>query len=231
MPSINQCCKTIAICTLVPATTSRWRIFVTRLVISEEAHFHFNGYVNKQHCRFWHPLIHAIVTKSLYTVYMWRFGVESHTVHGIVGPCVFFEGENENMVTVNAECYKQILNGFLISKLNELNMQDLWFQQDRATWHTTRRCTELLWEHFPGKLISRFGDVNWPPRSDISPPEYLHHQRWVGVIFTALSVCLPVNRISQKVADRFGQNFVDRFGVWHGWNDSILVKIRIWIQT
>ena len=40
----------------------------------------------------------------------------------------------------------------------------------------------------------------------------LCHQRWVNVMFSPLSVCLPVNRISQKVMDRFGRNLVDTLG-------------------
>ena len=51
---------------------------------------------------------------------------------------------------------------------------------------------------------------------DQSPP--------TGLFF---SVCLYVYRMSQKVVDGFGWNFVDRVGVWQGWTDWILVKIRI----
>ena len=40
-----------------------------------------------------------------------------------------------------------------------------WFQQDGATCHTARETTELLREKFPGRVISRNGDQNWPPRS------------------------------------------------------------------
>ena len=43
----------------------------------------------------------------------------------------------------------------------------------------------------------------------------------------SLSVCLYVNRISQKAADGFGRNLVLRLGVWQGWINLILVKIQI----
>ena len=49
------------------------------------------------------------------------------------------------------------------------------------------------------------------------------------VVFTP--VCLSVCKISQKVVDGSGWNFVDRFVVCQGRTDSILVTIQIWIFT
>ncbi|GFX56096.1 uncharacterized protein TNCV_1954161 [Trichonephila clavipes] len=43
--------------------------------------------------------------------------------------------------------------------------QELWFQQDGATCHTARATIDLLKDTFGDRLISRFGPVNWPPRS------------------------------------------------------------------
>lgn len=42
---------------------------------------------------------------------------------------------------------------------------DIWFQQDGATCHTAREIIQLLHKAFPGRVISRFGDPNWSPRS------------------------------------------------------------------
>ena len=39
------------------------------------------------------------------------------------------------------------------------------FQQDDATLHTTRANMALLQETFPGHVISRRDDINWPPKS------------------------------------------------------------------
>ncbi|GFV85518.1 putative transposable element [Trichonephila clavipes] len=50
---------------------------------------------------------------------------------------------------------------------------ELWFQQDGATCHTARATTDLLKDTFGDRLISRFGPVNWPPRScDLTPLDY-----------------------------------------------------------
>ena len=49
----------------------------------------------------------------------------------------------------------------------------LWFQQDGATCHTARATIDLLKDTFGDRLISRFGPVNWPPRScDLAPLDY-----------------------------------------------------------
>ncbi|GFY30986.1 uncharacterized protein TNCV_1629591 [Trichonephila clavipes] len=50
---------------------------------------------------------------------------------------------------------------------------ELWFQQDGATCHTARATIGLLKDTFSDRLISRFGPVNWPPRScDLTPLDY-----------------------------------------------------------
>ncbi|GFT92882.1 uncharacterized protein TNCV_740421 [Trichonephila clavipes] len=53
------------------------------------------------------------------------------------------------------------------------NGTELWFQQDGATCHTARATIDLLKDTFGDHLISRFGPVNWPPRScDLTPLDY-----------------------------------------------------------
>ncbi|GFV50613.1 hypothetical protein TNCV_2212761 [Trichonephila clavipes] len=52
-------------------------------------------------------------------------------------------------------------------------VKELWFQQDGATCHTARATIDLLKDTFGDRLISRFGPVNWPPRScDLTPLDY-----------------------------------------------------------
>ncbi|GFV91017.1 heat shock 70kDa protein 8 [Trichonephila clavipes] len=53
------------------------------------------------------------------------------------------------------------------------SLKELWFQQDGATCHTARATIDLLKDTFGDHLISRFGPVNWPPRScDLTPLDY-----------------------------------------------------------
>ncbi|GFT96668.1 putative transposable element [Trichonephila clavipes] len=50
---------------------------------------------------------------------------------------------------------------------------ELWFQQDGATCHTARATIDFLKYTFGDRLYSRFGPVNWPPRScDLTPLDY-----------------------------------------------------------
>jgi hypothetical protein len=63
-----------------------------------------------------------------------------------------------------------MLGSFLRPQLEEMDVADAWFQQDAATAHMVRRSMQVLWEMFPGKLISLRGYVGWPAHSpDLTP--------------------------------------------------------------
>ncbi|GFX67638.1 uncharacterized protein TNCV_3933801 [Trichonephila clavipes] len=65
-----------------------------------------------------------------------------------------------------------MITNFFIPELNNHDVQELWFQ-DGATCHTARATIDLLKDTFGDRLISRFGPVNWPPRScDLPPLDY-----------------------------------------------------------
>ncbi|GFX07555.1 uncharacterized protein TNCV_5092661 [Trichonephila clavipes] len=66
-----------------------------------------------------------------------------------------------------------MITNFFIPELNNHDVQELWFRQDGATCHTARATIDLLKDTFGDRLISRFGPVNWPPRScDLTPLDY-----------------------------------------------------------
>ncbi|GFY23126.1 uncharacterized protein TNCV_3763661 [Trichonephila clavipes] len=66
-----------------------------------------------------------------------------------------------------------MITSFFIPELNNHDVQELWIQQDGATCHTARATIDLLKDTFGDRLISRFGLVNWPPRScDLTPLDY-----------------------------------------------------------
>ncbi|CAI6370202.1 unnamed protein product [Macrosiphum euphorbiae] len=71
-------------------------------------------------------------------------------------------------LSVTSVCSKNFSS--LISKENEVDLEKIWFQQDAATAHTARVSIAFLQTIFPGRVISRHGDVPWPPRSPNSTP-------------------------------------------------------------
>lgn len=164
---------------LVQHSVSRWalerlgedQMFSSKILFSDEAHFWLNGYVNKQNCRIWdeeqpeevqelplHP------EKTTVWCGLWA--------GGIIGP-YFFKNEEGRNVTVNGARYRAMITDYLLPEIEARNLNDIWFQQDGATCHTARATMALLREHFDEQLISRFGPVNWPPRScDITPLDY-----------------------------------------------------------
>ncbi|CAK1590754.1 unnamed protein product [Parnassius mnemosyne] len=145
--------------------------FSEKVIFSDEAHFHLDGFVNTQNCRIWdseNP--HAIHEKQMHPqrVTVWC-GFWSG---GVIGP-YFFENEAEIAVTVNGIRYRNMITDFLWPQLDGMDLDNMWFQQDGATCHTAHETIDLLQQRFPEHIISRNSDVNWPPRScDLTPCDF-----------------------------------------------------------
>ncbi|GFT09374.1 uncharacterized protein TNCV_5062401 [Trichonephila clavipes] len=145
--------------------------FHKRILFSDEAHFWLNGYVNKQNCRIWSEANPQVCVET-------PLHPEKLTVWcilwagGIIGP-YFFKNDEGHNVTVNGDRYRAMVTNFFIPELNNHDVQELWFQQDGATCRTARATIDLLKDTFGDRLISRFGPVNWPPRScDLTQLDY-----------------------------------------------------------
>ncbi|GFU65630.1 putative DD41D transposase [Trichonephila clavipes] len=112
-------------------------------------------------------LIHKYMSKHRYIQKNLLFGA----LYGLVES--FFKNDEGHNVTVNGDRYRAMITNFFIPELNNHDVQELWFQQDGATCHTARATIDLLKDAFGDRLISRFGPVNWPPRScDLTPLDY-----------------------------------------------------------
>ena len=68
-------------------------------------------------------------------------------------------------VTVNGERYRAMLENYLWPELDELDINDMWFQQDGVTSDTARVTVDLLKGKFSERVLSRNGPIEWPPRS------------------------------------------------------------------
>ncbi|GFW44384.1 putative transposable element [Trichonephila clavipes] len=145
--------------------------FHKRILFSDKAHFWLNGYVNKQNCRIWsesNPQVYVETPLHPEKLTVWC----ALWAGGIIGP-YFFKNDEGHNVTVNGDRYRAMITNFFIPELNNHDVQELWFQQDGATCHTARATIDLLKDTFGDRLISRFGPVNWPPRScDLTPLDY-----------------------------------------------------------
>ena len=64
-------------------------------------------------------------------VTVWQSGLWAA---GIIAPYFFKDAANRN-VTVNGERYREIISKFFFDNIQELDLHDMWFQQDGATQH------------------------------------------------------------------------------------------------
>ncbi|GFU56329.1 uncharacterized protein TNCV_582631 [Trichonephila clavipes] len=158
-----------------------------------------NGYVNKQNCRIWseaNPQVYVETPlhKKKLTVWcaLWAVGILLQKRHN---------------VTVNGDRYRAMITNFFIPELNNHNVQELWFQQDGATCHTARATIDLLKDTFGDRLISRFGPVNWPPRScDLTLLDYFLWGYVKSLVYADKPQTLDylednIRRVIVKVAD------------------------------
>lgn len=197
--------------------------FSRKIIFSDEAHFNLNGFVNKQNCRVWglqNP--REVVEKQIFPkkVTVWC----GLWAEGVIGP-YFFENHEENAVTVNAVRYRSMITDFLWQELEGVDIEEVWFQQDGATCHTTRETIDLLQTRFPGRVISRNGDINWPPRScDLTPLDfflwgYLKNKVYVNMPNTIPELKQEIRReiaaIEPALCRRVVENFDQRIRFCH----------------
>ena len=102
-----------------------------KIIISDEALFDLGGSVNKQNGRIWgteNP--HACIEKPTHPkrVTLWC-GFWSRDI--IVS--FFFENEQGEVVTVNGDCYRGMLNEFLFQKIEEEDIGNICFHSRSYT--------------------------------------------------------------------------------------------------
>lgn len=143
------------------------------IFFSDEAHFHLTGHVNRQNCRYWSDVNPQLKHQTpLHSPKVTVWAALSASV--IIGP-YFFEDQRSRPVTVNTQRYIAMLQNFFAPALQDYSgfNQRTWFQQDGATCHTSNDSIAAVREIFGQKVISKRGDINWPPRSpDLSPMDF-----------------------------------------------------------
>ena len=100
--------------------------FHQKIIMSDEAHFHLGGYLNKQDCRIWgSENLKMIMEKPLYPqrVTVWC----GFWAGGIIGP-YFFENEAGVAVSVNGLRYRTMIDEFVQPELEDMDLDDVYFQ-------------------------------------------------------------------------------------------------------
>jgi len=97
---------------------------------------------------------------------------------------------------------------------------EMWFQQDGATAHMARASMTFVRQMFPQQVVSRFGDVPWPPRSpDLSACDiflwgYLKSKVYVRkpriVDDPKVSIRKEIVTVPQEILVNVIQNFEER---------------------
>ena len=86
---------------------------------------------------------------------------------------LFFLNEAGAAVSVNELRYRTIINEFLWPELEDIDVDDVYLQQDGVTCHTKGETIGLLREKFSGRVVSQNGNYNWRPRScDLTPLDF-----------------------------------------------------------
>ncbi|GFV62590.1 putative DD41D transposase [Trichonephila clavipes] len=106
--------------------------------------------------------------------------------------------------------------------VNELSTfkRELRFQQGGATCYTARATIDLLKDTFGDRLISRFGPVNWPPRScDLTPLDYFLWGYVKSLVYADKpqtldhlenNICLVIADIRLQMLEKVIENWTSR---------------------
>ena len=139
------------------------------------------------------------------------------------GALIFFEEEGST-VTITSDCYCEMLERFLCPKviwlLTDHNPDNVWFQQDGATSHSSRCSLRILCDMFPGHLVSLWGDIGWPPHSlDLTPCDLflwrhiksqVYQHQLANLKELKAATTHEINAIPQDMVERAMINFRER---------------------
>lgn len=217
----------------IPASAVRQRLdFANRMLnminegfdvdciwFTDEAHFHLNGFANKQNWRFWgseNPYLCEAKPLHCPKLTVWA----AVCSRGIIGP-FFIHG------TITSERYVAILRQFVAThRAFEDPPDSEWFMQDGARPHRTEQVFSFLHEYFGERVIAldypkctRAG-MDWPPYSpDLTPCDYFLWGALKDTVYRnnpttldelAQSICEATESISVQTLQDVMANFIAR---------------------
>lgn len=146
--------------------------FLRNVCFSDESTFHLTGYVNRHNCRYWceeNPYEH----REEHTQHPQKRNVWAGILaNEIIGP-FFIDGNLDGPKYVLLLHYQIVPEMRASAARQNINWNDVYYQQDGAPAHYARLVRDYLDIVFPNRWIGRLGPIVWPPRSpDLTPLNY-----------------------------------------------------------
>ena len=125
---------------------------------------------------------------------------------------------------METDIYKIMLQEYFLRELQDMNTENIWFQQDGDTTHSARKTLNTLRMNFPHRAISRFGDVPWPPRSPdqnlldfflwvyLKANVYIDKPKTLHVL--KLKIIQEISRITPEMLSAVLNSFIKRVRFW-----------------
>ena len=79
----------------------------------------------------------------------------------------FFKNDQVEAITFNGDRYRAMLNELLFTKIEEVDIGNIIFQQDGATCHTVEATLDVMRPVFEDRIISSSANVVWLRRSGV----------------------------------------------------------------
>ena len=89
-----------------------------------------------------------------------------HIIHefgAVIGPYILRDDQDRH-VTANGKRYRLMITEYFWPQLDDMDLEDMWFQKDGATSYAANVTINLLETKFGERVISRNGQVGWAPR-------------------------------------------------------------------
>lgn len=203
--------------------------FHRQWIFTDECHVVKGGYVNKQNDRIWSvvdPKIYVAQTAHPERVTIW---CGMHWKYGLVGPYYYetvLENEKIKPVMINGERYVEMLEEFVIPKVNAWIENDdspdpsIVFQQDGAPCHVTGDSLAVLYSAFTHVITRNSPDPQyvWPPYSpDLAPCDaffwgYLKDRIYFdGIINNIPDLKARIEKVFSEMPISYLKNAIDKF--------------------
>ena len=122
-----------------------------------------------------------------------------------------------------------MLNEFLITKIEEEDIGNIWFQQDDATYHTAEATLDVLRSVFEDRIISRKADVFWPPRCcNLTPLDYYlrgYADQPDIIQYLEDNIRKAISKIQLHTIDNVLKNWIDHVG--STWPAELAISMKL----